>query len=78
MTSLDLLDRPCPIVRCPRQVPPHYVMCGLHWYMVPPALRAAVRAAGEGACAAALASVQDQIARNARTPARTWNNYADD
>ena len=78
MTTSGVLCRPCPITRCPRQIPPHLLLCGFHWHMVPPALRAAVRSAGEGACAAALASVREQIARNARTEPRPWNDYADD
>jgi hypothetical protein len=65
---------PCPIRRCPREVPDHLLMCGAHWRMVPGPMRRAVWAAygphGEGlgtpalraAQLAAIGSVDDQLA----------------
>jgi hypothetical protein len=40
----------CPAKRCPRQVPDHLLMCGLHWRLVPgPIQRSVNRAYDHGA-----------------------------
>ncbi len=38
----------CPARRCPRQVPDHLLMCGIHWRLVPPPIQRAVNAAYRG------------------------------
>jgi hypothetical protein len=38
----------CPASRCPRDVPDHLLMCGLHWRLVPKPLARAVNAAYHG------------------------------
>lgn len=41
---------PCPAARCPRDVPDHLLMCGIHWRLVPHNVRRAVlRAYADGA-----------------------------
>lgn len=32
----------CPARRCPRTVPDHLLMCGIHWRLVPPLFQHAV------------------------------------
>jgi hypothetical protein len=57
---------PCPIRRCPRDVPEHLLTCGIHWRMVPPALQRAVYAAydhGRGMGTPALASAHRAAVR---------------
>lgn len=39
---------PCPARLCPRSVPMHLLMCGIHWRMLPPAYQHAVNAAYRG------------------------------
>jgi hypothetical protein len=38
----------CPARRCPRVVPDHLLMCGVHWRMVPRPIQRAVNAAWHG------------------------------
>ena len=38
----------CPTRRCPREVPDHLLMCGIHWRMVPRYLQRAVNTAYQG------------------------------
>lgn len=63
----------CPATGCTLNVAAHQLMCRIHWYMVPKALRDDVYAAwanGRGArsdahqyvCDAAIAAVNDKIA----------------
>jgi hypothetical protein len=63
----------CPVRKCPREVPDHLLMCGIHWRMVDAALRREVYAAydnGRGlgthellaAQAAAIRHVNEQLA----------------
>jgi hypothetical protein len=52
---------PCPARRCPREVPEHLLMCGIHWRLVPRAFQRAVNAAydsGRGMGSPALQSAQ--------------------
>jgi hypothetical protein len=51
----------CPIGRCPRQVPLHLLMCGIHWRLCPSVFQRAVNAAydnGRGLGTAALRAAQ--------------------
>jgi hypothetical protein len=51
----------CPARRCPREVPDHLLMCGIHWRQVPAPLQRAVNAAydhGRGLGTLALAAAQ--------------------
>lgn len=56
----------CPARRCPREVPDHLLMCGIHWRLVPRALQRAVMLAydhGRGLGTLALLAAQtDAIA----------------
>jgi hypothetical protein len=46
---------PCPATLCPREVPDHLLMCGIHWRMVQHSIQRAVnRAYDHGAGAAPL------------------------
>jgi hypothetical protein len=45
MTTAIEDRHPCPARRCPREVPDHLLMCGIHWRLVPPAIQRAVNAA---------------------------------
>jgi hypothetical protein len=67
---------PCPATRCPREVPDHLLMCGIHWRMVQHSIQRAVNraydhGAGLGSAAlrnaqrAAIRSVNDRIERTA-------------
>jgi hypothetical protein len=50
-TRSDPMTHLCPARRCPREVPDHLLMCGIHWRLVPGPLARAVYAAygrGEG------------------------------
>jgi hypothetical protein len=38
----------CPTTRCPREVPDHLLMCGIHWRLVPRPLQRAVYSAYQG------------------------------
>jgi hypothetical protein len=38
----------CPARRCPRMVPDHLLMCGIHWRLVPAPIARAVNAAYRG------------------------------
>jgi hypothetical protein len=52
---------PCPARRCPRDVPDHLLMCGIHWRLVPGVNQRAVNAAydhGRGLGTAALRAAQ--------------------
>jgi hypothetical protein len=51
----------CPIQRCPRDVPDHLLMCGIHWRLVPHNVRRSVNrayAGGAGLGTAQLAAAQ--------------------
>jgi hypothetical protein len=50
----------CPARRCPRQVPMHLLMCGIHWRLVPRPLQRAVNSAyyGPGLGSQALLAAQ--------------------
>ena len=56
----------CPAKRCPREVPDHLLMCGIHWRIVPRPLQRAVTDAydhGRGRGTLALLAAQtDAIA----------------
>jgi hypothetical protein len=57
----EVLTHICPILPCTRTVPRHWLMCGQHWRMVPPGLKAAVWAAyadGRGVGSRELAAAQ--------------------
>ena len=57
------MNHPCPIRRCPREVPEHLLMCGIHWRLVSPPLQRAVYAAyRHGAGMGSLALLQAQRA----------------
>lgn len=62
----DPTNHLCPAKRCPREVPDHLLMCGIHWRIVPPPLQRAVTAAydhGRGLGTLALLAAQtDAIA----------------
>jgi hypothetical protein len=72
----------CPVRRCTiTTLPPHLLMCGLHWRMVPPALRRHVTAAFDGgrgvgtlalftAQAEAIVAVNDRLTGTRTTPRR--------
>ena len=71
--STPITRHPCPILPCPADVPSNLLMCGYHWRMVPPGLRAAVWSAydhGRGiasrelsaAQTAAITAVREQLA----------------
>lgn len=47
MTTTDPTTdtHPCPIRLCPRDVPMHLLMCGIHWRMCPAALQRSVNIA---------------------------------
>lgn len=58
----------CPARKCPREVPDHLLMCGIHWRMVPAPLGRAVYAAydhGAGLGSAELTAAQDAAIRAA-------------
>jgi hypothetical protein len=60
-TRSDPMTHACPARLCPRDVPDHLLMCGIHWHMVPPPMQRAVNAAydhGDGLGSAALRSAQ--------------------
>jgi len=68
----------CPARRCPRDVPDHLLMCGIHWRLVPAPMQRAVNLAyspggikGAGLGSAALRSAQ-------MTAIRTVNNAIGD
>lgn len=51
----------CPARRCPRDVPDHLLMCGIHWRLVPAPMQRAVNTAyarGAGLGTDALYSAQ--------------------
>jgi hypothetical protein len=51
----------CPARLCPREVPDHLLMCGIHWRLVPPPMQRAVNTAydrGAGLGSDALYSAQ--------------------
>ena len=55
------MNHPCPIRRCPREVPEHLLMCGIHWRLVSSPLQGAVYSAyrhGEGRGSLALLQAQ--------------------
>jgi hypothetical protein len=53
----------CPATRCPREVPDHLLMCGIHWRMVPPPYARAVNVAyARGAGLGTVALVRAQRA----------------
>jgi hypothetical protein len=55
------MTHPCPTRRCPREVPDHLLMCGIHWRLVPRPLQRAVYAAyqdGRGVGTAPLLQAQ--------------------
>lgn len=67
---------PCPVRVCPRDVPDHLLMCGIHWRMCPHSIQRAVNAAydhgrGRGSLAllqaqrAAIRAVNDYLERPA-------------
>ena len=59
--TLERATHPCPIGRCPRDVPDHLLMCGIHWRLVPGVNQRAVNAAydhGRGLGTAALRAAQ--------------------
>jgi hypothetical protein len=71
----------CPAAGCTREVRQEMLMCRIHWYMVPPPLRAAVwnawqdgAGAGAGspqhtaAIRAAIRSVNEKLAARGVTP----------
>jgi hypothetical protein len=71
--SAPLTHHPCPLLGCATTVPRNLLMCGYHWSMVPPGLRAAVWGAydnGRGigtrelsaAQSAAITAVREQLA----------------
>lgn len=56
----------CPARTCPREVPDHLLMCGIHWRLVPAPLGRAVYAAydrGDGLGSAELLAAQDAAIR---------------
>jgi hypothetical protein len=66
---------PCPTRRCPREVPNHLLMCGIHWRLVPRPLQRAVNAAYYGAGVGSPALLQAQraaIAAVNRQVEDTW------
>jgi hypothetical protein len=63
---------PCPARLCPRDVPGHLLMCGIHWRLVPAPMQRAVNAAydhGQGLGTLALLHAQEAAIRavNERT-----------
>ena len=56
----------CPARTCPRLVPDHLLMCGIHWRLVPAPTKRAVNTAydhGEGLGTPALTAAQDAAIR---------------
>lgn len=66
MTATDEPTHPCPARHCPRSVPLHLLMCGIHWRLVPHNIRRAVNRAyddGRGLGSAALLAAQRSAIR---------------
>lgn len=62
---------PCPVRVCPREVPDHWLMCGIHWRMVPHSIQRSVNAAyDQGRGRGSLALLQSQ-----RAAIRAVNDY---
>lgn len=60
----------CPARTCPREVPDHLLMCGIHWRLVPRPYARAVNAAyagGEGLGSTALLRAQQAAIRQVNT-----------